>query len=110
MLRFCYHLHSLGSVVAAYDELPAFHVRIMWRPGCLSGFLYSIGNISGILAITALGDFMGYSLGQGSLIVSGLWGIFFYKEVQYIGDLVGWFASAFVMLGGILWLGYEHVQ
>jgi len=33
--------------------------------------LYSLGNLFGIVSIQNLGDFMGYSLNQSSVIVSG---------------------------------------
>jgi hypothetical protein len=54
-----------------YHSLPSFHVKEMWRPGLLSGLLYSVGNLMGIVSIQRLGNFMGYSLNQSSIIVSG---------------------------------------
>eukprot|EP00568_Trieres_chinensis_P019933 CAMPEP_0183326646 /NCGR_PEP_ID=MMETSP0160_2-20130417/82779_1 /TAXON_ID=2839 ORGANISM="Odontella Sinensis, Strain Grunow 1884" /NCGR_SAMPLE_ID=MMETSP0160_2 /ASSEMBLY_ACC=CAM_ASM_000250 /LENGTH=399 /DNA_ID=CAMNT_0025494679 /DNA_START=72 /DNA_END=1271 /DNA_ORIENTATION=- len=110
LLRFLHHAYHLRSWKDAFVALPSFHIKVMWRPGCLSGLLFSIGNISGIVSITTLGDFTGYSLGQASLLVSGLWGIFWYREVTAASDVAGWFAAAFFMLGGILLLSYEHLQ
>mmetsp|Transcript_13563 Transcript_13563/g.29457 ORF Transcript_13563/g.29457 Transcript_13563/m.29457 type:complete len:394 (+) Transcript_13563:233-1414(+) len=110
LIRLCTNAITMGSLGDGYNALPSFHVGVMWRPGCLAGALYSIGNFSSILAISTLGDFMGYSLGQASLLVSGLWGIFYYREISAIDDIVGWLVSCAVVLGGILWLSKEHVQ
>ncbi len=61
----------MKSCSQAYDALPSFHINDMWRPGLLAGVLYSIGNLCGIVSIQKLGDFMGYSLNQTSMIISG---------------------------------------
>ena len=40
---------------------------------------------------------------------SGLWGIFWYKEVRGSSTIAGWFASAAVTVLGILWLSHERI-
>ena len=62
---------ATGSLHDGYDQLPSFHLSVMWRPGLTSGLLYSLGNLFGIVSIQNLGDFMGYSLSQSSMIISG---------------------------------------
>mmetsp|Transcript_2799 Transcript_2799/g.5798 ORF Transcript_2799/g.5798 Transcript_2799/m.5798 type:complete len:441 (+) Transcript_2799:551-1873(+) len=99
----------LQSCSQAYDTLPSFHINDMWRPGLLAGLLYSIGNLCGIVSIQKLGNFMGYSLNQTSMIVSGLWGIFYYREIPGMWNIIGFLSSAFVVMVGILLLGHEHV-
>lgn len=59
------------SFCKGYNSLPSFYLKQMWRPGLLSGLLYSLGNLFGIVSIQRLGNFMGYSLNQSSMIVSG---------------------------------------
>ena len=61
----------IQSIHKGYRCLPSFHIKEMWRPGLLSGLLYSLGNLMGIVSIQKLGNFMGYSLNQSSMIVSG---------------------------------------
>ena len=61
----------LESLQEGYQALPSFYLRDMWRPGLLSGLLYSMGNLSGIISIQKLGNFMGYSLNQTSMVISG---------------------------------------
>jgi hypothetical protein len=41
--------------------------------------------------------------------VSGLWGIFWYKEIKGSSTIAGWFASATVTVLGILWLSQERI-
>ena len=81
----------------------------MWRAGLTSGLLYSLGNLFGIVSIQHLGNFMGYSLNQSSMIISGLWGLLYYKEIPGLMNMIGFFISSLVVLVGILLMGREHV-
>uniref|UniRef100_A0A7S0AM59 EamA domain-containing protein n=1 Tax=Minutocellus polymorphus TaxID=265543 RepID=A0A7S0AM59_9STRA len=110
LIRLANNAVKVGSFRQAYNSLPSFHIRVMWAPGCLAGALYSIGNFSSILAISTLGDFLGYSLGQASLLVSGLWGIFWYREIKKREDILGWLISCGFVIVGIIGLSLEHVQ
>lgn len=100
----------IDSLCNGYNSLPSFHVNEMWKPGLSSGLLYSLGNLMGIVSIQRLGNFMGYSLNQSSLIVSGLWGIFYYREIAGATHMVGFLVSVCIVFAGILLLGYEHVE
>jgi glucose uptake protein GlcU len=81
----------------------------MWIPGALSGILWSAGNFMCIIAVTFLGQGVGYSFTQASMLISGLWGIFYFHEIGK--DMITrWLASAVVALFGILWLSYEHAK
>ena len=71
LVRLANNAVKMGSIRQAYNTLPSFHIRVMWAPGCLAGALYSVGNFSSILAISTLGDFLGYSLGQGECVLDG---------------------------------------
>ena len=109
ILRYLFQMHRLNwSHREAYASLPSFHLCEMWLPGFLSGTLYSIGNFSSIIATTHLGQGVGYSVCQSSMLVSGVWGIFWFGEVKGIVAISRWFGAASVTLVGILWLSYEH--
>ena len=62
---------ATDSFRKGYQQLPSFHFRVMWKAGLTSGVLYSLGNLFGIVSIQKLGNFMGYSLNQSSIIISG---------------------------------------
>jgi glucose uptake protein GlcU len=79
LLRYTYHLIKLKSTWEAYEALPSFHLRVMWAPGAAAGMLWSMGNVGSILAVENLGQGVGYSASQAALLVSGMWGIFFFK-------------------------------
>ncbi|KAL7530794.1 hypothetical protein ACHAXR_004730 [Thalassiosira sp. AJA248-18] len=96
------------SLIQGYNQLPSFHIREMWRPGLTSGVLYSMGNLFGIVSIQNLGDFMGYSLGQSSMIISGLWGLFYYREIPGAMNMIGFLLSSCVVFVGILLMATEH--
>lgn len=108
-LRYLWELYRLeGAVVKAYHALPSFYVRQIGLPCGLSGTLYSGGNFLCIIAVTYLGQGVGYSFVQASMLVSGLWGIFRFKEIEGRGRIINWLLSACVAIVGILWLSYEH--
>jgi hypothetical protein len=109
LFLFGYNLHDKnGSFREARKSLPSFHVKELGYPGLLAGCLYSLGNFSSIIAVTYLGQGVGYSFCQTSILVSGLWGIFYFGEVNGREAISKWFLSAFVTMVGILLLSYQH--
>jgi len=104
---YLWHKHSY-SASAAYNALPSFHFRKMWPYGCTCGLLWSIGNFFSILAVENLGEGVGYSATQASMLVSGVWGIFYFGEIEGTGAILKWNAAASVTVIGILLLSYEH--
>jgi len=61
--------------------LPSPHFRVMALPGFLSGTLWSVGNFLSMYCIRTIGFAIGGTLIQCNVIVAGLWGIFFYREI-----------------------------
>lgn len=96
------------SFSLAYGALPSFHLRKMWPYGCSCGLLWSVGNFFSILSIENLGEGVGYSTTQAAMLVSGLWGIFYFREIEGSNAIYKWFLSASVTVIGILLLSYEH--
>lgn len=107
-VRLLYQIQRHRSVAEAYQSLPSFHVRQMWLAGGLCGLLWSIGNFFSILSVKYLGEGVGYSVVQLNLLVSGVWGIAYFGEVQGFATISKWFLSAGVAVTGILLLSYEH--
>jgi hypothetical protein len=108
VIFYLYYLHQKKDGVAAFECLPKFHFDKLGGPGLMAGTLYSIGNFTAILAVTYLGQGTGYSFCQMQLFVSGLWGVFYFREIQGAETISLWFLSATVALIGIIWLSYEH--
>jgi glucose uptake protein GlcU len=106
---FMYHFVRRGySVPDAFNDLPSWHVRELGLPGLMAGIFYSIGNFCSILAVAYLGQGVGFSFCQGQLLISGLWGVFYFKEIQGRETITKWFTSAAVTIVGIIWLSYQH--
>lgn len=109
LIRYAYHVvRCRGSLVQALDRLPSFHLGVMWRAGGTSGLLWSIGNFFSLISVFYLGEGVGYPLVQTSILVSGLWGIFYFKEVKGTERIAKWLLSSLVTVFGILLLSYEH--
>ena len=107
-IRYSYYLGRSRSVIKAYEELPSLHVRTLWLAGGISGALWSIGNFFSILSVEHLGEGVGYSVIQAAMLVSGLWGIFWFREITDSMAIMKWFVSAGLTIFGILLLSYEH--
>jgi Transmembrane family, TMEM144 of transporters len=103
--------HSSSSyherMMDAFEMLPKFRSDLI-IPGLLCGLLYSIGNFGSIIAVSYLGQGTGFSVCQMTLFVSGLWGIFYFHEIEDKQYIIKWFISAFIAVLGIIWLSYEH--
>ena len=61
------------------------------------------------MACQRLGQAVGYSASQAALLVSVLWGIFYYKEITNSSIIIKWFLSAVVTVLGIFLLGCVSV-
>jgi len=110
IIRYKYAYIKLGnSHKAAYESLPAFHLRKMALPGGISGLLWSIGNMCSIISVTYLGQGVGYSVTQSAMLISGMWGIFYFHEITNSNAIRGWMASACLTITGILLLSFNHV-
>ena len=93
----------------AYDSMPVWHFAELTGPGLVAGILLSIAMFGSILSITYLGQGIGNSIVQTKILVSGLWGIFFFGEIRGIGVITKWFLSAGLSVMGIIWLSHERM-
>lgn len=113
-LYFTYHAmldakrgHSLRQTM---EEMPQLYFRELWLPGLLAGLLLSLAMFTSILAVTYLGQGVGNSLVQTKILVSGLWGIFWYHEIRGVAIIAKWFASAGICVIAIIWLSLERLH
>ncbi len=65
------------------------------------------GNYLSIYGVLLLGQSIAYPSVQTSLLVSGLWGILYYRELKG-KQIIVWIASAIVALGGVVVLSQVH--
>ena len=109
-IRFYFlYLNSLKDANVAFRALPSFHLRVMLIPGLASGMFYSLGNFASIVSVTYLGEGLGYSMTQSSMLISGLWGIFYYNEISSTLSMKGWIISASIALAGMMILCLNHL-
>lgn len=62
-------------------EVPKFHVRVATVPGLLTGVFWSLGNFNAMFATVYLGQTIGFPLTQTCIVLNGLWGILYFKEI-----------------------------
>jgi hypothetical protein len=108
IFRYFYNIVHYRSCYNAYEQLPSFHIRKMWLVGGTSGIIWSIGNFFSLISVFYLGEGVGYPLVQTSILISGLWGLFYFKEIQGTERITKWLLSSLITVFGILLLSYEH--
>jgi len=81
-------------------EIPIFHFKAAFVPGVLTGLLWNIGNYCSIYATLYLGLTIGFPLTQVALVVSGLWGMFAFKELSGVWTITVWWISVVILLTG----------
>ena len=109
ILRFILKLIQCDfNIRASYNALPSFHFREISHSGIMAGLLFSVGNYFLMISIISLGLSMGNCLSQTKVIVSGLWGIYFYKEINS-GEMISkWlFFAAISLSGNFLLMGTQ---
>jgi len=86
-------------------QKPVFHFKVAFIPGLTTGILWSIGNFCSLYATLYLGSTVGYPLTQTCIVVSGLFGIFYFHEIH--GPAIWTYAiSTAIVLGGAAMLAY----
>lgn len=97
-------------VQQTYESMPSVHFKELYIPAFSAGILLSIAMFGSILAVTFLGQGVGNSVVQSKILISGLWGIFWYREIKGGLKIAKWFASASMTIAGIVWLSYERMH
>lgn len=99
-------LHFLVLECCCGHKRPALQLRVMFLPGAAAGLSWSVGNAASVLAVTHLGAGIGYAGCQASLVVSGLWGIMVFREVDGIDALV-WLCFALLCAAALVTLALQ---
>ena len=71
----------------------------------LSGFIWTLGNLMGMLAISLIGLSKGFPITQAAVLVAVGWGLFYFKEITSFKDRRQVLFGASVLLIGIIVLG-----
>jgi glucose uptake protein GlcU len=88
-------------------QLPSLQVRVASGPACLTGLLWSTGNFLSIYAVQYLGLSLGWPLVQCQLIISSMWAILYYKEIEGPITIVLFvIATALILVGVFILASY----
>ena len=86
---------------------PSLQLRVMWAPGAGAGVFWSMANLFATLAVLRDGNALVMAqINAASLIVSGLWGLLWYREIQGRA-VISWIVSALFTGTMIVLLGFE---
>eukprot|EP01041_Mallomonas_annulata_P001336 gene1336-2584_t len=75
-------LFLLYCVVVKRGHVPSFHVSVAALPGVLSGILWASANFLSVHATFFLGIKVGFPLTQTCVVVTSLWGLLYFKEIN----------------------------
>jgi len=103
---FFYLMYTICCLTCLDKPVPRPQIKVMFIPGAISGLLWSIGNYLQIFAILLLGESIANPSIQISLLVAGLWGIFYYKELSG-RQIAVWTISASVAVAGVALLSQQ---
>jgi glucose uptake protein GlcU len=108
ILRYLYNIYYFqGNHSKALSALPSFYFKQLCLPGLAAGLLWSFANFCSILAVSSLGQGLGYTFVQSSMLVSGMWGIY-YGEIKGSERICKWMISSIITIVGISMVSYEH--
>ena len=82
------------------SEWPPLHLREALPMGLMSGLLWNIGNILSVVAIPILGYGVAYPFLQCAVLVSGVWGIYVFREIIETRVIVVFWVAGIVLLTG----------
>eukprot|EP00823_Brevimastigomonas_motovehiculus_P003234 TRINITY_DN1952_c0_g1_i1.p1 TRINITY_DN1952_c0_g1~~TRINITY_DN1952_c0_g1_i1.p1 ORF type:complete len:408 (+),score=116.00 TRINITY_DN1952_c0_g1_i1:91-1314(+) len=88
-------------------SLPSFQWRVAAVPSLISGILLAGCCLGQISAVEELGQALGMSLAQCSLLVGGIWAILYYKEITGARSIAQWTLSAFLIMSGAVLLASQ---
>eukprot|EP00536_Pseudo-nitzschia_multiseries_P016346 jgi/Psemu1/221042/e_gw1.1084.13.1 len=89
-------------------SMPRWYVRELGLRLLIAGSLSNGGMLGSILATSSLGQAVGNSLIQSKILISGLWGICYFREIKDRQSTINWFLSATICVTSILCLTYER--
>jgi len=90
------------------QEYSSFNWKVMWLPGNLAGIAWAVGNVFQLAALTRGGSAVMMPFNQAcSLMLTGLWGLLYYKEVKGVLPSLLWFAVAGCLVLAIIFLSHE---
>ena len=111
LMWLCYYAWLAGQHgwSRAYQSMPSWHLAKLYKIGFSAGLLLTIAMLGSIISVTYLGQGIGNSVIQSKIIVSGLWGIGWFREITGRNTIALWFASALLSVLAILWLSAERL-
>jgi glucose uptake protein GlcU len=84
----------------ANGVMPQFHFSKVALPGLLTGVFWGMGNFNSMYATVYLGQTIGFPLTQCCLMINGLWGILYYKEIIGRAAIGTFILSSAFLIGG----------
>lgn len=79
---------------------PQFHFKAVALPAFLTGLYWGMGNFNAMFATVYLGQTIGFPLTQCCLVINGMWGILYYKEIQGARAIGLFVLASFVIVAG----------
>jgi len=108
-VRYLYNVYILdGSFSKGLQELQNIDFIGTLIPGLLSAIIWEGSHISKIMTVAYVGLGVGLTMIQAAIVISGLWGIVYFKEMNSLFKSFVWFTSAVLIMIEASILGFEH--
>ncbi|XP_062523215.1 transmembrane protein 144 homolog B-like isoform X2 [Corticium candelabrum] len=83
-----------------FQKIPPFHFMQVLFPGLATGFYWACGYCAATYATLYLGNTVGYPLTQTCIVINGLWGIIYYKEIRGAHKIIAFMSATVIIIGG----------
>ncbi|CBZ52162.1 conserved hypothetical protein [Neospora caninum Liverpool] len=101
---------ALSIRILCGKHKPAWHFRAAFPYGLLSGFLYMVAILAIIIAIPRISFAVAYPSKQTAIVVSGCWGILFFRELRGGAVAVFSLGSCLVLIGVVLLSNFTYPE
>lgn len=75
-------IFSLYTLVILQGKLPTLYLQTAPKPGIVMGILWACGNFLSVNATYCLGMKTGFPLTQTCILITAVWGIYYFKEIR----------------------------
>lgn len=91
----------LSAILIGFFKKVKFENRLI-PFGLLSGLIWNIGNLLSIIAISEIGLARGFPIAQSAVLISTIWGVFYFKEIRKLRQIIQVLLGAIILFIGII--------
>lgn len=93
-----------ASVIAVVKGMKLRTVAL--KESLISGVVWNVGNLAALISVSLIGLSKGFPISQSAVLISVLWGVYYFKEITQKKARLQVLIGALVLLSGVIMLGF----